>query len=297
MNLSLAFDLAQSPIYCPYFLSSSCGPIELELQEHYSPSVKRGIAEIVQRYYEDGFAHFSCKGNGIEVILWIASRLKLGKPFIPIYNRSNPAYSESGCNVIRSSPLSSHRAFASPKAQGLHVDGTLAALGMVKTSVLLCEAPAEIGGETTLFKAVAAFARLMREDPKIGASLLNHAVLTRRDVGASQEGISRPAFAIEGKELLSRFSIDNTSRWAKEPPQALVAFKYLKEMAKAGSPFYHSFKLRAHEGIIIANDKISHGRRKYYERLVGTRCMVRALFIDRPTAFNANPEWCELQST
>lgn len=289
MNLSLSFDLAQSLIYCPYFQSSSFGPIELELREHLRPSANRDIAEIIRRYHEDGFAHFSYQGNGKEVIHWIASRLKLGRPFVPAYNRSNPAYTEDGYNVIRLSPSSDHRAFASPKAQGLHVDGTLTTLGMIKTSVLLCEAPAEIGGETTLFKAVAAFARLIREDPEIGTSLLRHAVLTRRDVGASQECKSSPAFAIEGNELLSRFSVDNTSCWAKEPPQAVAAFKYLKQMARAGSPFYHSFKLRANEGIIIANDKISHGRRKYYERSTGTRCMLRALFIDRPTALNVAP--------
>jgi|694.fasta_scaffold153413_3 hypothetical protein len=289
MNLSPSFDLAQSPIYCPYFKSSSFGPIELELREHFCPSANRDIAEIIRRYHEDGFAHFSYQGNGNEVILWIASRLKLGRPFVPVYNRRNPAYSENGYNIIRISPSSNHRAFASPKAQGLHVDGTLTTLGMIKTSVLLCEAPAEIGGETTLFKAVAAFARLMREDPEIGTSLLRHAVLTRRDVGASQECETSPAFAIEGNELLSRFSVDNTSCWAKEPPQAVAAFTYLKQLARAGSPFYHSFKLRAHEGIIIANDKISHGRRKYYERSAGTRCMLRALFIDRPTALNVEP--------
>lgn len=289
MNLSPSFDLAQSPIYCPYFKSSGFEPIELELREHFCSSANRDMAEIIRRYNEDGFAHFSYQGNSNEVILWIASRLKLGRPFVPLYNRRNPAYSKNGYNIIRISPSSNHRAFASSRAQGLHVDGTLTTLGMIKTSVLLCEAPAEIGGETTLFKAVAAFARLMREEPEIGTTLLRHAVLTRRDVGASQECETSPVFAIEGNELLSRFSVDNTSCWAKEPPQVVAAFRYLKQLARAGSPFYHSFKLRAHEGIIIANDKISHGRRKYYERSAGTRCMLRALFIDRPTTLNVAP--------
>ncbi len=180
--------------------------------------------------------------------------------------------------------MSHHRAFASPNAQGLHVDGTLTPLGMIKTSILLCEAPAEIGGETTLFKAVAAFVRLIREDPERGGSLLRHSVLTRSDVGATQKCLRTPPFAIKESELLSRFSIDNTSCWAKEPSQAVAAFKYLKQMARAGSPFFHSFKLQAREGVIIANDKISHGRRKYYERSPGARCMLRALFTGRPSA-------------
>jgi hypothetical protein len=290
MNIYPPSVLSQSPIYCPYFQSSNSGPIELGPRGHPLPSVNRDIAEIIRRYHEDGFAHFSYQGNGKEVIIWIASRLKLGRPFVPTYNRSNPAYSKNGYNIIQISPSSDHRAFATPKGQGLHVDGTLTPLGLIKTSVLLCEAPAEIGGETTLFKAVAAFARLMREEPEIGTSVLRHPVLTRRDVGASQECISSPAFAIEANELLSRFSVDNTSCWAKEPPQAVAAFKYLKQMARAGSPFYHSFKLKAHEGIIIANDKISHGRRKYFERSAGTRCMLRALFINRPTAPYVEPE-------
>lgn len=287
MNQSLPLDLAQSAIYCPHFQSPSLGPVVLELRDHCHLAERIDVAEIIRRYHEDGFAHFSYQGNGRDVILWIASCLKLGRPFIPKYNRSNPAYGENWYNVIRMSPSSHHRAFASPKAQGLHVDGTLTPLGMIKTSVLLCEAPAEIGGETTLFKAVAAFARLIREEPETGISLLSHPVLSRRDVGASQECISSPAFAIEGNELLSRFSVDNTSYWAKDPPQAVAAFKYLKRLARAGSPFYYSFKLRQREGIIIANDKISHGRRRYYERYAGTRCMLRALFIERPTASNA----------
>ena len=286
MNQSLSLALGRSAIYCPHFKSHSLGPIELELQDLCRSIARKNIAEIIRRYHEDGFAHFSYQGNGREVIPWIASCLKLGRPFVPKYNRSNPAYSENGYNIIRTSASSHHRAFASTKAQGLHVDGTLTPLGMIKTSILLCEAPAEIGGETTLFKAVAAFVRLIREEPEAGTSLLKHAVLSRRDVGASQECISSPAFAIEGNELLSRFSVDNTSCWANDPPQAIVGFKYLKYLARAGSPFYHSFKLRACEGVIIANDKISHGRRKYYERCAGTRYMLRALFIDRPTASN-----------
>jgi hypothetical protein len=284
MNLSWLIKPTRSRIYLPGFFFSSSGPIHIANEEQCEIIVNKSIAEITQRYQEDGFAHFKYYGPGEQAIHWIASRLELGQPFVPAYNRDNPAYCRNGYNKIRFSSPSPHRAFSSTQAQGLHVDGTLTPIGMIKTSVLLCEEPAEIGGETTLFKAVAAFAALFHDDHELGNSLLSYGVLTRCDIGLTQQCMRGAAFAINENELVSRFSIDNTSFWAKSQPLAVSAFQYLKLLATQGSPFYYSLKLNAQEGIIIANDKISHGRRRFYERTAGTRCMLRALFLHRPSS-------------
>ena len=242
------------------------------------------LTELTMKYNEVGFVIFKLmndKAND-QSLLDIARNLKLGDPFVPnIYNSLKDVYKGNGLNAIQVNQ-GGHRAFQTNNDQELHTDGTLEKIGKVKTSILLCARPASNGGETIVFNSVAAFYEMfnniqLRSKVK---SLLHPKALRRVAVNGNGQDSVGPVFSIENNELMSRFSLDNTSDWQygfENVPHLKEAFTIISQKAKFNSPFYIETKLNENEGIIMANNKIAHGRKKYRDKY-RKRKMIRGLF-------------------
>jgi Taurine catabolism dioxygenase TauD, TfdA family len=176
--------------------------------------------------------------------------------------------------------LPPHPAFATRAGQRVHSDGTLQHIGEVKTSLLACRSPASYGGESILFNSTAAFAALATRDEPAAAALMGEAVLVRTANINDGDSMAGPAFALHGDQLLSRYSVTATDTFqaAGVDPAALNrGLIFLLHHAHPGSPHYLELALSAGQGLLLANDRISHGRRPFRD---GTtpRVMLRALF-------------------
>jgi hypothetical protein len=239
---------------------------------------------LISKYEDSGFVIFELSNDfpDQKSLLKIASEFKLGIPFVPsIYNSQKDIYQESGVNYI-SVKDGTHRAFQTNGEQQLHSDGTLERIGRIKTTILLCQSQASSGGETRIFNSVGAFYGLFNKNEcsNLAYALMNPYSLRRVAVNGKREEAIGPAFLIEGKELISRFSIDNTSDWQygfKRVKNLHKAYDLMVEQISNKSPYYLETKLEENQGIIIANHKISHGRNEY-EDMTKKRTMIRGLF-------------------
>jgi len=249
------------------------------------------IENITNHYQKRGFVIFELvKDKPTENLLQkLADIFNLGEPYVPsAYKNKANVYESSGFNFISSVECTSekevHRAFKTQLEQKLHTDGTIEEIGKVKTSVLLCVSSSYSGGETILFNSVGAFASLVSQDLSFVLPFLDNNCLERRVLDGSMQSYKGPAFTIYNSEIISRFSIDNTSNWKDgfEKVAGLEkAFEKLLEMAKVGSPYYIETKLKENQGIIIANDKIAHGRKAYLDSNTKKRNMIRGLFLEK----------------
>lgn len=266
-------------------------PIQIESVANLS---QQEFYEIARRYKEIGFAVFELlKDSSTDSsLIQLSESLRLGLPFIPPKYQGflgKGIYEASGVNVV-SAYLSkqkskAHHGFETSNQQNLHCDGTLEEIGLIKTSILLCVSPATDGGDTIIFNAVGAFIELARHDPEAAFALLDSECLRRTDVGRTENFYTGPAFTLRHGELLTRYSIDNTSRWEigfTKVKHLKRAYQYLGDLATSGSPFYIQKKLDTRQGIIMANDKISHGRTAYVDSSVNPRRMLRGLFLEYP---------------
>jgi hypothetical protein len=151
---------------------------------------------------------------------------------------------------------------------------------------LLCVSQAPSGGETTLFNSVGAFVELVKVDLDAAISLLNPNCLTRTSKSLQNpESYTGPAFALQASELISRFSIDDTSDWNRGLESAThldKALNFLITSIEGRSSFYGEVKLKPGQLIIVANDKVSHGRLSYDDSPAQTRKMLRGIFTGRP---------------
>ena len=94
-----------------------------------------------------------------------------------------------------------------------------------------------------------------------------------------------PAFAIQNNKIHSRFSLDNTCDWKygfTKLPKLEKAYSLLKEQVNDESPYFITCKLKPGQGILMANDKISHGRKSFIDSKECKREMIRGLFIKKP---------------
>lgn len=253
-----------------------------------------GCRDLISDYREFGFALFQVTespGDPASTLCTLASALGLSAPFVPpLYRSREDLYAGSGINLLTTTlskePRGGHPAFQSRGAIELHTDGTLQALGEIPTAVLFCLLPASRGGDTILFDAVGAFADLHSREPNIAVALLDERALSRlATIGGSSEFRSGPVFAIRGEELLARYCVTPRDRWAiYEVNRLAEAKEAMAQMAKPGSPFYLTLRLEAGQGIILANDRISHGRTDFDDGDSGNRRMLRALFTSTPVS-------------
>ena len=246
---------------------------------------------ILNEYYQRGFALFQldlAERDPAAVLHDFTQALNLGAPFVPpLYQFSNSTlYDERGFSTL--APVhndeSHHPVFGSTDSLELHTDGTLQQIGEIPTSVLFCVSPADTGGATTVFQAVNAFLALQDSDPALAAALLDQRALTKHaSVNGSREVCNGPVFAYSDGELVTRYSVTDRDRWNDDEVSRLADAKNaLARLAEWGTPYFHQITLGRGQGIILANDKVSHGRTGFSNSPHEPRRMLRVLFSRKP---------------
>jgi hypothetical protein len=286
MSPSLADTADLSALRCtvPVFqLARDLDPIPIGSWDHLPAAAER---EVPLRLATAGFAIVAADQTpDLDAPQQLADALGLGPVFVP------PQYSDrlyvNGQGVTRigaDAATASHPAFGQTTGQRLHSDGTLQRIGEVKTAMLLCARPARSGGASQLFNSTGAFAQLLHEDPAAAATLTAPDVLVRTSTLAHSRGQRSvgPAFAVAEERLISRYSVTDTDSYdpaAVTDPAALQrALEFLQQAAQPPSPHYTEFTLTAGQGLLLANDLISHGRAAYHDDPAHPRMMLRALF-------------------
>ncbi|MBV7509481.1 TauD/TfdA family dioxygenase [Bacillus sp. sid0103] len=242
------------------------------------------ISELVRKYNNAGFVVFELLNDipNQNALLTLAKKLKLGNPYVPkIYSSKENIYERNGLNIIKVNE-GPHRAFQTNNEQKIHSDGTIEEIGKIKTSILLCSKQASFGGETVIFNSVSAFYRLLEHEKlePIILSLCDLKALRRVAINGEKEEYIGPAFEIRNGEIISRFSLDNTCDWEygfNNVKFLKEAYSLLVEMNTPNSPLYIETRLKCNQGIIMANDKVSHGRKEFIDEN-SMREMIRGLF-------------------
>lgn len=257
------------------------------------------VAEVVRRYRRHGFAVLAgppAEANVLAVETLTAS-LGLGAPFIPpLYTMEggvSPPVSRISAAFNSGTTEAAHPSFSRTVGQELHCDGTLQDIGYVKASVLLCQSPAEEGGDTMLFNSSAVFAALVDRDPDAAAALAQPGVLVRRaTINGSNERHLGPAFAVHDGRLLGGYSVTETDTWAVPEGTAeddvCRGVQFLREAARPGDPSFLQFSLAAGEAIVVDNTRISHGRTAYRDSADRQRCLYRSLHLHHPRVAAGN---------
>ncbi|MGW4369370.1 TauD/TfdA family dioxygenase [Nocardia takedensis] len=265
------------------------GPVALDG----AASASRRSARIVERYERHGFAVFDLGSETVtpQTVSTLTASLGVGEPFVPDLYRRNGANPASVAQISASANAGTadagHPSFGRTDGQELHCDGTLQPLGFIKASVLLCESPADSGGETILFNTSAAIAELAAADPAAVLALAVPGVLVRQaNLNGSSELNVGAAVTVEKERLVCGYSVTATDRW--EVPEAVSradlerGVEFLRSSAIPGSPYFTDLTLRSGQGIVFDNTRISHGRRPYRDSAVRKRRLYRSLHLDHP---------------
>jgi hypothetical protein len=219
-------------------------------------------------------------------MLALGARLDLGAIYTPPYLRAPQHQSllaSNGVALIQASggpSTPTHATFQTGAGEPLHVDGTVAAIGLVKTSFLYCNSSAAWGGETLLFNAVGAFADLLKRNVNLVAPLLNPSALRRASPDDASDECVGPVFSVEGGRIVTSFSINATAHWNTGHtgiPGLIEARHALIQLASEGSPYLLRFRLESGMGLIMANDSIAHGRTAFVDNPLHVRRMLRTL--------------------
>lgn len=250
-----------------------------------SPEAKAAVAEQYARF---GFAVFRNSDGAIppEEMRELGTRLGLGEIYTPPYLRAPQHQSllaSSGVALIQ--PSGGHSTltqatFQTGREEPLHVDGTVAAIGLVQTSFLFCNSSAAVGGDTVLFNAVGAFVDLCKRDVNLVAPLLDPRALRRGRLDDASGECVGPVFSVKGRKIVTSFSINATARWntgTAGVPGLSEARDALIQCASEGSPYLLRFRLEGGMGLIMANDSIAHGRTAFFDNPPLVRQMLRTL--------------------
>jgi Taurine catabolism dioxygenase TauD, TfdA family len=257
---------------------------------------------LIERYKQAGFVVYelSCEEPTAESIERLAATLNLGDAFIPPMYRGTTAsktYTLTGINCLSTQGnmeiLANHPAFQAPNAQRLHADGTLQPIGWIKTSILLCVIPAMEGGDSIIFNSVAAFVALAQKNPSAARALMTNCLRRTQNYGEDRATHLGPAFSLNAGEIISRYSLTLTDSWDPETEELRdeieYACRFMDELAQPESGFWLQFRLESRQGVIMANDKISHGRTSFRDGPGSNRKMFRGLYTRRPR-WNAKHE-------
>jgi hypothetical protein len=243
--------------------------------------------EMARRLISSGYTLIQASRlPGPDAVGRLAAQLGLGPAFAPPQYRNRPYTNSHGVTTIGAHAAASHPAFGQASAQQLHSDGTLQRIGEIKTTIMLCVQPAASGGVSQLFNAAGAFALLLHQDPEAAATLTAAEVLIRTsNLPDSLGQTAGPAFAVADGRVLSRYSVTGTDAYdhaAVTDPAALDrALSFLRDAARPGSACYTELTLAAGQGLLLANDVISHGRTAYDDNPAAPRLILRALFTRR----------------
>ncbi|MFG1879583.1 TauD/TfdA family dioxygenase [Sphaerisporangium sp. NPDC049003] len=215
----------------------------------------------------------------------MAGALGLGEPFTPpLYAASS--HTTGGISRLTADPNADHP-FQNRAGQNVHCDGTLQQLGQIPTTVMICVRPAVNGGATYLFNAVAAYAELRHRDPAAAAQLDHDRALERRSTLVADQVTFGPAFAIDSCGLpITRYSRTATDTYHPADDRAALerALAFLETAARPGSRHRIDFSLDAGQALVLANDRIGHGRTAYRDDPDAPRLLLRGLFTLKPRA-------------
>jgi alpha-ketoglutarate-dependent taurine dioxygenase len=249
--------------------------------------------EITERYHRHGFAVLELASQPAtqETLEALAGDLSLGEPFLPpLYRKGGTttpvAQISAAANV--GSRDENHPSFGRTVGQKLHCDGTLQAIGYIKASMLLCEQPAAEGGETILFNASAAYAKLATADRPAAEALATPGALIRQaNINGCADTNAGPAFTVQDERLVAGYSVTETDRWAvpvgvsEADVQRGVGF--LLNASLPGSQHFLQFTLSAGQAIVFDNTRISHGRTAYRSSQNHQRRLYRSLHLQHPS--------------
>lgn len=246
---------------------------------------KSAIGKIKKHYSENGFAIFDT-GNDLvtpEYLERFSFDLGLEKPIVPgVYANIDSFSTEKGFNRITNKKIDrlEHKAFRTTSSQNLHVDGTLEQIGLIKTTLLFCLNQGISGGENNIFNSVGAFYNFLISDFERAKLFFENKTLRRYSHLNNLEYIG-PAFKIVNNKIISRFSFDNTSDWNygfKNIDGLKDSYLYFMENYVYNDSYHTTIKLNPGQGIIMANDKIAHGRNEFIDSESTQREMIRGLF-------------------
>lgn len=244
-------------------------------------------------FHKLGYALFEldvCGKDPSRLLHGFTRTLNLGEAFVPpLYQfSSSTLYDDLGISTLEAVEggdlYSTHPVFGSTAALALHTDGTLQEIGEISTSVLFCVERADRGGETTIFQAVEAFAALQRADSRLASALLDERALTKQaSVNGSTATRKGPVFAYKAGALVTRYSVTDRDLWnVNEVEYLLDAKNALATLARPGSPYFRQLLLEAGQGVILANEKVSHGRTGFSNSTDHVRRMLRGLYARQP---------------
>ena len=245
--------------------------------------------QLVDQYNRIGYAVYEMETQhpGEQCVYELAELLNLGEPIFPQLYKSIKLDSNHQLSEITSAAVESkHNVFHSENGQDLHCDGTLFAIGEIPTTILHCEQIAVSGGETTALDAVAAFVLLLLNDPDAADALLHPESLKRTATLGTFESHIGPAFRIFEGEVQSRLTLDNTADWNygfERVPHLERAVSFIQDLAQPSSPYFRRFQLHNGQGILMANDKILHGRTAFQNSHTVRRKLLRGLYGNRPS--------------
>ena len=246
-------------------------------------------AEIADRYARHGFAIVQLGGPVTPGTLTaLAGSLDLGAPFVPpLYGNAVPTISRISAAANAGTAEENHPSFGRTVGQALHSDGTLQDIGYVKATLLVCETPAEQGGDTVLFNASAAYSQLAEADVPAAVALATPGSLVRQaNINGSTDLNAGPAFAVRDGGLVSRYSVTETDRWAVpagvDPAVLWRGVGFLLHASLPGSRHFARLALAAGQAIVFDNTRISHGRTSYRDSPARRRCLFRGLYLRHP---------------
>ena len=248
---------------------------------------------VADRYARHGFAILALPAGPLteDSVAALAGSLGLGEPFVPplyLLAGAAPAVSRISAGSTAGTTDADHPSFGRTVGQELHCDGTLQDIGYVKASLLVCASPATEGGDTILFNASAAFARLARSDPAALAALATPGSLIRQaNINGSTELNAGPAVTVQDGRLVCRYCVTGTDRWAVPAGVAAAdlwrGVDFLREASRPGSPDFLQLRLDAGQAIVFDNTRISHGRTAYRDSGGNHRALYRSLHLAHPS--------------
>jgi alpha-ketoglutarate-dependent taurine dioxygenase len=271
-----------------------CGtPILCSRHEEHREEAARSI---IERFTSSAFAviEFDVDMAGPTALNYLAELLDLGELFVPPLYKSGDVIAAPFSRISAGSrTYGSHPAFESNSGLDMHCDGTLQEIGLVKTSLLVCETPAAEGGATTLFNAAAAYGELARADGPAASALANPSVLVRRaNINGCDDANIGPGFTLKEGKLVCGYSVSTTDTWQAPPnldPDDLErGLDFLRRASAPDSPWYTEVNLRRGQALVLDNTTLSHGRRPYRDSPTLQRCLYRGLYLTHPNSKGAS---------
>ncbi|MBD0692477.1 TauD/TfdA family dioxygenase [Streptomyces sp. CBMA123] len=274
-----------APLQLPGFAPAPAEPAVASSWGIPEPAARQQIAE---GYRTRGYAVVHVPGTvpAEADLTALADALGLGPAFSPPQYRGS-THTQGAVSRLTATADPAHP-FQNRAGQRFHCDATLQHLGQVATTVMICVRPGRSGGQTQLFNAVQAFAELQAVDPEAAAQLTHPGALRRTSTFVDGLSTAGPAFGRDPSgDLITRYSLTATDSYHPTAPgrqkhldRALAA---LADAADDGSRHRTTFTLAAGQALVLANDKLCHGRTPFTDNSAAPRLLLRALFTTRPT--------------